>query len=194
MSSTPPPNSGLIKSSQFNGGGFLTVGLQFDHVYLGGGLTVSGFDNENNSAVTPLAAGLPITDIDPDTFKLPTLGNAGLVSNSQYNDGGFGILRAAIRPGMIVSRRGGWDSSGVTRGQRPVDVGLGIEVIQPGASTSTLAAADVASPARADAIHKLAADKHRDQFHHEHGPDCRFTVQRRRFWRCRYAVVECGHR
>ncbi len=30
--SSPTPNSGLIESSQFNNGGFLTVGLQFDHV------------------------------------------------------------------------------------------------------------------------------------------------------------------
>ena len=50
VSTNVPPNSGLITSSQFNGGGFLTVGLQLDRVELGGGLTVSGFDNENNGA------------------------------------------------------------------------------------------------------------------------------------------------
>ena len=151
VSSTPPPNSGLIKSSQFNGGGFLTVGLQLDHVTLGGGLTVSGFDNENNGAVTPAAAVSQSPDINPDTFKLPTLANAGLVSNSQYNDGGFGILERNSA-GKIVSRAGRvgfqWRN---TRVHGPVDVGLGIEVIQPGASSSTLAAADVASSGSADA-------------------------------------------
>ena len=131
--SNPPPNSGLIQSSQFNGGGFLTVGLQFDHDYLGGGLTVSGFDNENNGAVTPAVSVSRGPDIDPDTFRLPTLANAGLVSNSQYNDGGFGVLERDAA-GKITSRAGRvgfqWRDSRV-RG--PVNVGLGIEIIAPGA-------------------------------------------------------------
>jgi hypothetical protein len=46
-STHPPINSGLINKSQFNGGGFETVGVQLDHVKLGGGLSVSVFDNEN---------------------------------------------------------------------------------------------------------------------------------------------------
>ncbi len=128
LSSSPPPNSGLIKSSQFNGGGFLTVGLQFDHVDLGGGLMVSGFDNENNGAATPATSVSRSPDIDPDTFRLPTLANAGLVSNSQYNDGGFGILERNSA-GKIFSREGRvgfqWRN---TRVDGPVNVGLGVEV------------------------------------------------------------------
>ena len=112
--SSPLPNSGLIESSQFNGGGFLTVGLQFDHVTLRSGLTVSGFDNEQNGAGTPAATVSSGADINPDTFKLPTKANSGLVSSSQYNDGGFGIL-GAIRLGILSRVRGGLDSSGVIR-------------------------------------------------------------------------------
>ncbi len=93
-----------------------------------------------------------VADINPDTFKLPTLANAGLVSNSQYNDGGFGILDPQFGRDGLSRVRGEWDSSGVIRvSDGPVDVGLGIEVIQPGASSSTLAAADVASSGSADA-------------------------------------------
>ena len=105
---SPPPNSGLITSSQFNGGGFRTVGLQFDHVELGGGLTVSGFDNEYNSAVTPTTTVSSDADIDPDTFKLPTTANSGLVSNSQYSDGGFGILERNAAEQIVSVRGAGW--------------------------------------------------------------------------------------
>jgi hypothetical protein len=151
VSLSPPPNSGLITSSQFNGGGFLTVGLQFDHVYLGSGLAVSGFDNENNGAVTPAATVSSDAAIDPDTFKLPTTANAGLVSNSQYNDGGFGIVERNAAE-QIVSREGRvgfqWRN---TRVRGPVDVGLGVEVIQPGTSGSASAVPDVASAGSDDA-------------------------------------------
>jgi hypothetical protein len=146
-----PPNSGLITSSQFNGGGFLTVGLQFDHVTLGGGLTVSGFDNENDGAVTPAAAVSRSPDIDPDTFKLPTLANAGLVSNTQYNDGGFGILERNMA-GKIVSRSGRvgfqWRDTTV-RG--PVNVGLGVEIIPFGAAAPASVVPDVATAGLDDA-------------------------------------------
>ena len=189
VSTSPPPNSGLISSSQFNGGGFLTVGLQFDQVYLGGGLTVSGFDNENNGAVTPAATVSSGADIDPDTFKLPTTGNSGLVSNSQYNDGGFGILERDAA-GKIVSREGRvgfqWRN---TRVRGPVNVGLGVEVIQPGASTTASAVPDVASVGSNDAFNGFVAHEHRDQFHHEHGPHSKLPIQRRRVRRYRDAVV-----
>jgi hypothetical protein len=151
-SSNPPPNSGLITSSQFNGGGFLTVGLQFDRVTLGGGLTVSGYDNESNGSATPEATVSQGADIDPDTFKLPTLGNSGLVSNSQYDDGGFGILKRAPDGIGVVGREGRvgfqWRD---TRVHGPVNVGLAIDVIAPGAPTSGSAVPDVASGVSDDA-------------------------------------------
>lgn len=84
-------NSGLVSKSQFNGDGFHTVGLQFGRVRLGGGLTVSGSDNEDS--------GLP-----PTTPILPFLSNRGLISKSQFNDGGFGTLELSSN-GVPVSRR-----------------------------------------------------------------------------------------
>ena len=90
--------------------------------------------------------------IDPDTFKLPTLGNSGLISNSQYNDGGFGILDRNPNGVGVVGREGRvgfqWRD---TRVRGPVDVGLGIEVIAPGATTSASAVADVVSAGSGDA-------------------------------------------
>ncbi len=113
-----PANSGLIANSQFNGGGFRTVGLQFDHVSVGGALTVSGFDNENTNV-----PGIPSTTI-----------NANLIENSQFSDGGFGIL--TFNPDgtrMTVEGRVGlqWLNTNV-RG--PVNVGLEDLVIEPGAN------------------------------------------------------------
>ena len=120
-------NSGLIRQSQFNGGGFRTIGLQLDDVVIGGGLTASGSDNED--------AGLP-----PTIPILPALPNRGLVSDSQFNDGGFGTLE--IRPGgRLLTREGRvglqWRKTQVGG---PVDVGIDVDVIQPGATTETAGA------------------------------------------------------
>jgi hypothetical protein len=111
-------NSGLINRSQFNGGGFHTVGLQLDNVQLGAGLTVSGFDNED--------AGLP-----PTTPILPTLPNRNVISNSQFNDGGFGTLEARA-DGSHLTREGRiglqWRK---TRVHGPVDIELDDDIVQP---------------------------------------------------------------
>ena len=127
-------NSGLVLGSQFNGGGFRTVGLQFGRVKLRGGLTVTGSDNED--------VGTP-----PNTPVYPPLPNRGVIAGSQFSDGGFGTL--AVRPnGILVSREGRvglqWRD---TRIGGPVDVGLDVDVIQPGANGATLAASGVAASA-----------------------------------------------
>ncbi len=128
-----PLNTGLIAGSQFNGGGFLTVGLQFNHVFLGGGLTVSGFDNEHPGIPAALAVAPDVASAQP---HLPTSGTSNLVENSQFNDGGFGILDRTSN-GTIIGREGRvgfqWRKVHV-RG--PVDVGLDDVIIQPGAITS----------------------------------------------------------
>jgi hypothetical protein len=67
----PPINSGLIGHSQFNGGGFRTVGLQFDRVKLGGGLTVSGFDNENPGASATAETLSSVSGVAPTSSTLP---------------------------------------------------------------------------------------------------------------------------
>jgi hypothetical protein len=144
----PPINSGLIQGSQFNGGGFHTVGLQFDHVYFGRGLTVSGFDNENPDAstLTALSSGVGAA---PAATTLPALENRGLVSNSQFNDGGFGVLDRNAA-GMIIAREGRvglqWRN---TRVRGPVDIGIADLVIQPGAVTAASAGSGTVS---ADAV------------------------------------------
>ncbi len=116
-------NSGLVDQSQFNGGGFHTVGLQFSGVRLGGGFTVTGSDNEN--------AGLP-----PTTPVLPALPNRNVISNSQLNDGGFGTLEASPS-GILTTREGRvglqWRN---TRVRGPVDIGVNVDVVQPGAAGS----------------------------------------------------------
>ena len=133
-----PVNSGLIANSQFNNGGFETVGLQFDHVNLGGGLTVSGFDNENSSTLAA-AVSLPADSAAgtaPTTGTLPAINNTNLVDNTQFNDGGFGVLRLTPK-GEIVAIEGRvglqWRN---TRVHGPVDIGLADLVIQPGAPSS----------------------------------------------------------
>ena len=133
-----PVNTGLIAGSQFNGGGFLTVGLQFNHVFLGGGLTVSGFDNEHPGIPAALAVAPDAASAQP---HLPTSGTSNLVENSQFNDGGFGILDRTST-GTIIGREGrvGFQWRKV-RVRGPVNVGLDDVIIQPGAVTSLAASA-----------------------------------------------------
>ncbi|MDR3634737.1 MAG: hypothetical protein P4L84_13115 [Isosphaeraceae bacterium] len=131
-SASPPINSGLIAHSQFNGGGFRTVGLQLDRVDLGRGLTVSGFDNED-----PGAGGGGGT--------LPLLVNSNLINNSQFSDGGFGVLEFNAA-GKVIAREGRvglqWRN---VRVRGPVNVGLDDVIIRPGATTSTPAASTAVS-------------------------------------------------
>ncbi len=152
-----PINSGLIANSQFNNAGFQTVGLQFDHVSLGGGLTVSGFDNENVSTVATAvtASSGTAAGTTPTTRTLPATTNTNLVENTQFNDGGFGVLRLTPK-GRIVAIEGRvglqWQN---TRVHGPVNVGLADLVIQPGAP-SAVPAAETATPALSTAAPAVA--------------------------------------
>lgn len=128
-----PVNTGLIGLSQFNNQGFRTVGLQLDDVAVGGGLKVAGSDNEDVSGGTSV---FPIT-----------VTNSNLISNSQFNDGGFGIL--ALLPGNRLaafhSRVGlQWRNVGVGGS---VGVGLDDLVIRPVATATPDAVRAAASAA-----------------------------------------------
>jgi hypothetical protein len=129
-SSAYPVNAGLIGFSQFNGAGFRTVGLQMDKVTLGGGLTVSGFDNEP-------AGGL----LANNGFFFRTAVNTNLVLNSQFNDGGFGVLDR-LPDGRVIAREGrvGLQWSAV-KVKGPVAIGLQDDIIRPGAIGSASPAA-----------------------------------------------------
>ena len=134
-----PINTGLINESQFNGGGFRTIGLQFQDVRIGGGVTVHGSDNEEpgiipGARVSAAAAGR--------LHNIPrTVVNKGTVDRSQLSDGGFGVLDRDAA-GEVVAREGRvglqWRQSRV-RG--PVDVGIDVDVVQPGGPAGTVAAA-----------------------------------------------------
>ena len=135
--SATPVNLGLIHQSQLNGGGFETVGLQFQRVQLGGGLHVHGSDLEETGSTTSnsvAAAGGIFSG-------LTTLVNKGLINQSQVNDGGFGVVDRAA-DGKIIAREGRvglqWRD---TRVKGPVDLGLDDLIIQPGSTASTVAAA-----------------------------------------------------
>ena len=127
--SAPVINAGLIAGSQFNGGGFRTVGLQLDRVRLGRGLMVHGFDNEDPGA-------------NPNAGTLPALENTNSIVNSQFSDGGFGVLEFTIKDNKknVVAREGRvglqWRKTAV---KGPVDIGVADLVIQPGADTAASA-------------------------------------------------------
>jgi hypothetical protein len=139
----PPINSGLIRHSQFNGGGFRAVGLQLRRVRLGRGLTVSGFDDED-PGVGAFGVGAALSGTPP------ALINRGLISNSQFSDGGFGVLERTP-DGRVIAREGRvglqWHQ---TRVRGPVDIGLANLVIQPGAEGPGPAVPTSATPAVAD--------------------------------------------
>jgi hypothetical protein len=119
-----PVNTGLIALSQFNNQGFRTVGLQLDNVAVGGGLKVAGSDNQDASGGTSV---FPIT-----------VTNSNLILNSQFNDGGFGILALQGNQLIPIHSRVGlqWRNVGVGGS---VGVGLDNLVIQP--STAVIPAA-----------------------------------------------------
>ncbi len=135
ITSTPTVNSGLINHSQFSGAGFQTVGVQFKHVTIGGGVRVSGSDIEDPTSSTVASAG-----IFPN---LETVVNKNLISNSQFNDGGFGIVDR-LPDGSVIAREGRvglqWRN---TRVAGSVDVGLDDVTIRPAGTTSSVAAADL---------------------------------------------------
>jgi hypothetical protein len=140
-----PINSGLIDHSQFNGGGFRTVGLQFNRVKLGGGLTVSGFDNEDpgaSGATEALSSGVAGA---ATAGALPAFINTNLISKSQFSDGGFGVLERNAK-GVVIAREGRvglqWRN---TKVHGPVDIGLADLIIQPGATSAASAVATAGS-------------------------------------------------
>jgi hypothetical protein len=142
----PPINSGLIKKSQFNGGGFETVGVQLDHVKLRGGLSVSGFDNENVNPPSPVTADPPgASAAAASGTTAPALINRGLIDGSQFNDRGFGTvtrdpktLKLRVTEGRIGLQ---WRD---TRVRGPVNVGLGVNIVPAGATATAPVASSVA--------------------------------------------------
>ena len=137
-SSLFPVNTGLIAASQFNNQGFRTVGLQLYNVEVGGGLTVAGSDNEdvsNGTSVFPL-----------------TVTNANSIVNSQFNDGGFGILTLTPNNTLAsISSRVGlqWSNVGVSGS---VNVGLDDQVIRPTTTATPDAATANATAASATPV------------------------------------------
>ena len=122
-----PVNTGLISRSQFNNQGFRTVGLQFDKVAVGGGVSVAGSDNSDASVGTSV-------------FPL-TVTNANLILNSQFNDGGFGILAKLPNNTLasIPSRVGiQWSKVGIGGS---VGVNVDDQVIRTATSASATATA-----------------------------------------------------
>src|SRR5262249_51960544 len=128
-----------------NGGGFRTVGVQLDRVRLGGGFTVSGFDNEDpgtSSLAASLATGRHTSEV---VGTLPPLINRNLISKSQFKDRGFGVLDRNP-DGTILAREGRvglqWRH---TRVRGPVDIRLANLVLQPGAGGAASTASSVAA-------------------------------------------------
>ena len=138
-----PINSGLIQRSQFNGGGFRTVGLQFQRIRVGGGIHVHGADDENPGRPTPGTVTAAAGGIFA-TFGL--LINKGLIRDSQVNDGGFGVLERT-RDGRVAAREGRvglqWQD---TRVGGPVDVGLDDVFIRPGTPVTAAGVVAQATP------------------------------------------------
>jgi len=109
-------NSGLVDSSQFNAGGFGTIGTQLSRTRIGGGFLIDAVDDSIGLASE---GGLPtvVTLFGP---KRATIGapagepdqvvNSGKVQSSQFNDGGFGTIGLQARNVTI-----GGDLSIVTR-------------------------------------------------------------------------------
>ena len=138
---TPAVNTGLIDTSQFNGGGFRTIGLQWQRVRVGGGVTVLGSDNEAPGTSGTGSAG---TTNERTGTRFRTVANKGSVAGSQLNDGGFGVLDQTP-DGQIIGRAGRvglqWRNSRVGG---PVDVGIDVQIVQPGTMASRVATAAVA--------------------------------------------------
>lgn len=128
-----PVNTGLIALSQFNNQGFRTVGLQLDSVAAGGGLTIAGSDNED------VSGGISVFPI--------TVTNSNLILNSQFNDGGFGILSLQGNQLVPIHSRVGLQLRNVGIGGS-VGVGLDDVVIRPvaAAAADAVRAAATATP------------------------------------------------
>jgi len=86
-------NSGLIRGSQFNDGGFGDVGLQWRRVRVGGsvGLGVEKYVVDWPGATTTAVA---TPDAPPGNENLPSIDtvNVGSIRDTQFNAGGFGDI------------------------------------------------------------------------------------------------------
>ena len=87
-------NTGLIRDSQFNDGGFGKVGLQFADVRVRGSVGVA-MDSRLIESPQPLGNGGAI-DVGPVPDGRPLRSadatNTGTIRRSQFNDGGFGDI------------------------------------------------------------------------------------------------------
>jgi hypothetical protein len=95
---TAPVNSGAITASQFNAGGFATIGVQLARTAITGALLVDAIDQ---GVGRPAAGGSPSVSHVIGPNPLPMLVPAGtpeevvtqgIVTSSQFNDGGFGAI------------------------------------------------------------------------------------------------------
>ncbi|WP_406699639.1 hypothetical protein V5E97_12335 [Singulisphaera sp. Ch08] len=145
----PIINSGLIGFSQFNGGGFSTVGMQLKQSRLGRGLTIRGFDTPEIKSESTSAVGDESRQASPNT---------NLILNSQFNDGGFGSRGNRGRIGFQWRK---------VRVRGPVHVGLEDIVYQPagpgGVESALPPVADTLAPGdsdRRDAITNTGRIRH----------------------------------
>ena len=95
----PPANTGLVTGSQYDVGGFSAIGSQLRGIRIGGRLSIDSYDEsigqdaDGGSPPDPTGGGprpspQPLPD-DPTRVPFSST-SSGLVSNSQFNDGGFG--------------------------------------------------------------------------------------------------------
>jgi hypothetical protein len=93
-----PVNSGRISGSQVNVGGFTTLGLQMQNVAIpNGALRVDILDEGIGKPAAGGTQPVPVGGANALPARIPSglstsPTNAGIISSSQFNDGGFGPL------------------------------------------------------------------------------------------------------
>ena len=106
----PPANTGLVTGSQYDVGGFSAIGSQLRGIRIGGRLSIDSYDEsigqdaDGGSPPDPTGGGprpspQPLPD-DPTSVPFSST-SSGLVSNSQFNDGGFGNVGLQWERGSI---------------------------------------------------------------------------------------------
>lgn len=106
----PPANTGLVTGSQYDVGGFSAIGSQLRGIRIGGRLSIDSYDEsigqdaDGGSPPDPTGGGprpspQPLPD-DPTRVPFSST-SSGLVSNSQFNDGGFGNVGLQWERGSI---------------------------------------------------------------------------------------------
>jgi len=103
-------NRGVVTSSQFNDGGFGTIGIQAGNVTIGGDLAIVARTNVDPSIAAPATSLLP-SQSNPNLTA-----NQGTITGSQFTDGGFGDVGLQWQ-GVVVGRS--------------LEVGLDRTVVQP---------------------------------------------------------------